>query len=150
MMQAAEALSPIRAGQGVYGESRQCFEKHVLGYLDSPEAHTMTHSELERELEKRGRELMRQLLQDHLHTRSPGKAAVPVVDSDSEQRNNIRNHGRNIETVFGKLRVERAGYGQEGKNSLHPMDAELNFWKSFAVRPDTLQGGFAVALPCRN
>lgn len=129
MMQAAEALPAFRAGQGAYGQSRQCFENHLVSFIDSSEAHTMTHSELERELEKRGRELMRQLLQDHLDTRSPGETAGPVVDSDSEQRNNIRNHDRSIKTVFGTLTIERAGYGQEGKNSLHPLDAELNIPK---------------------
>ncbi len=31
-----------------------------------------------------------------------------------------------LETVFGTVSVERAGYGQQGVKSLHPLDAELN------------------------
>ena len=39
----------------------------------------MTHSELERELEKKGRELMRKLLQEHLDNRGPGQCDDPPV-----------------------------------------------------------------------
>ena len=38
----------------------------------------------------------------------------------------MRLQDRKLETVFGTVTVERAGYGQEGAESLHPMDAELN------------------------
>ena len=56
----------------IYEESRQEFDK-VVGHLDSEEARMKTHSELERELEKMGRELMRKVLQEHLESRDPGK-----------------------------------------------------------------------------
>ena len=62
------ALALDRLPEAAYDQARQSFE-HIVGYLDSAEANTMTHSDLERELEKRGRELMRQLLQG---PRSPG------------------------------------------------------------------------------
>ena len=56
----------------IYEESGQEFDK-VVGHLDSEEARMKTHSELERELEKMGRELMRKVLQEHLESRGPGK-----------------------------------------------------------------------------
>ena len=44
-------------------------------YLSSREAQQMSESELERELHRRGQELMRRLLQGHLDQRTPGEAA---------------------------------------------------------------------------
>jgi hypothetical protein len=38
----------------------------------------------------------------------------------------VRSHERKIETVFGTLSSNRAGYGNEDVASLHPLDAELN------------------------
>ena len=95
-------------------------------FLGSPEACNMTHSDLERELEKRGRELMRQLLQAPLQVRGQGEAAEPVQGSDGVVRDEPRLHERGLETIFGEVRVERAGYGAEGVDSLHPLDAKLN------------------------
>lgn len=86
----------------------------------------MTHSELERELEKKGRELMRTLLQEHLKNRGPGKCDPPVEGADGVVRSRVRLQERELETVFGTVSVERAGYGQQGVESLHPLDAELN------------------------
>ena len=44
----------------------------------------MIESDLERELNRRGQELMRKLLQGHLDQRSPGEAAGPVERASSE------------------------------------------------------------------
>ena len=87
----------------------------------------MTHSELERELEKKGRELMRKLLQEHLDNRSPGQCDDPPVEgADGVVRSRVRLQERELETVFGTVSIERAGYAQQGVKSLHPLDAELN------------------------
>ena len=121
-MNALAALSPL---EQAYDQARENFE-HIVGYLDSEEASSMTHSELERELEKKGRELMRKLLQEHLDNRSPGKCDQPVCGADGLERPRVRLQERKLETVFGTVSVERAGYGQAGVESLHPLDAELN------------------------
>ncbi len=86
----------------------------------------MTHSELERELEKKGRELMRMLLQEHLDNRGPGQCDQPVCGVDGQERSRMRLQKRKLETVFGTVSIERAGYDQQGVKSLHPLDAELN------------------------
>ena len=111
-----------------FAEARECFGA-IETFLVSKEACSLTESDLERELEKRGRELMRQLLEAHLQVRGPGEAAAPVKGSDGIEREQQRLHERGLETVFGEVRVERAGYGAEGVESLHPMDAELNLPK---------------------
>ena len=121
-MNALAALSPLEQS---YEQARENFE-HIVGYLNSEEASSMTHSELERELEKKGRELMRIMLQEHLNNRSPGQCNQPVRGNDGIDRSQVRLQERKLETVFGTVSVERAGYGKEGVESLHPLDAELN------------------------
>lgn len=117
----AHAWLPERA----YDRARENLEQ-IVDYLDSVEASAMSHSELERELEKKSRELMRQLLQEHLDRRGPGKCQGPVCDADGQQRTRQRIHERDLETIFGTVQVERTGYGYPGTQSLHPLDAELN------------------------
>ena len=108
-----------------YEQARGSFER-IVGYLDSAEANTMTHSDLERELEKRGRELMRQMLQEHLDRRGPGHCQEPVCGADGIERRHQRPQQRELETVLGTVSVDRTGYGQPGVDSLHPLDGELN------------------------
>jgi len=120
----AEALPP----EPSYNQARQYFEC-TTAYLDSEEAFLKTHSELEREMEKRSRELMRLLLQEHLDRRGPGQCKEPVTDSEGVERNRVRLQERKLETVFGTLSQVRAGYGSKGAESLHPLDAELNVAK---------------------
>jgi hypothetical protein len=119
------ALAELLPLEPSYDQARNNFE-HIVGYLDSKEASSMTHSDLERELEKKGRELMRILLQEHLEARGPGQCEQPVRGADGVERSRTRLQERKLETVFGTISVERVGYGQEGKESLHPLDAELN------------------------
>ena len=42
------------------------------------------------------------------------------------ERDQERIHERGLTTIFGEIRVKRFGYGAEGADSLHPLDAELN------------------------
>ena len=98
----------------------------LVSHLSSEEAHAMTHSDLEREIEEKGRELLRSLLQGHLDLRSPGAASEPVRDAKGQERTERRVHERTLATVFGTVEVERLGYGAAGAESLHPLDAELN------------------------
>lgn len=114
----AQAVDPFAEARDTFGS--------IETFLGSQEACSMSHSDLEREIEKRGRELMRQLLQAHLQVRGPGKAVGPVQGCDGLAREEERLDERGLETVFGEVRVERFGYGAEGIDSLHPLDADLN------------------------
>lgn len=98
----------------------------LIAHLQSAQAQKMTHSEMERNLDEEGRELLRLLLQGHLDTRGPGEANEPVVDAEGEERTSKRLHERGLATVFGKVTVRRLGYGAAGADSLHPLDGELN------------------------
>lgn len=121
-MSALAALSPR---ERAYEQARGAFEC-LARDLDSEEFCSMSHSDLERELEKRGRELMRSLLEEHLQRRGPGESREPVRGVDGLERTRSRNQERKLETVFGTVSLERVGYGREGAESLHPLDAELN------------------------
>ena len=109
----------------VYAEAETTFAQ-TKAYLSSREALQMRESDLERELHRRGQELIRQLLQGHLDQRGPGEAAGPVAGADGVERPERRVHDRRLETTFGTVDVERVGYGRAGHESLHPLDASLN------------------------
>jgi hypothetical protein len=100
--------------------------EEIRDFAGSGRADAMTQSELERELEARVRELKRQLLQDHVDRREGGRALEAVTDAEGQQRPIERAHERTLRTTFGPVSVARFGYGREGADSLHPLDAELN------------------------
>ena len=54
-----------------FAAAREQFAQ-MEAFLVSDEAHSKTHSELERELEQQGRELLRRLYQAHLERWAPG------------------------------------------------------------------------------
>lgn len=86
----------------------------------------MTHGDLERLLEKDGRELLRQLLQDHLDLRGPGEACAEVVGTGGIGLPHARPRERGLKTIFGTVTVSRLGYSAHGEETLFPRDAELN------------------------
>lgn len=98
----------------------------ITEFLRSEEAWQVKHSELERELEGMGRELMRKLLQAHLDLRQPGKAVEPVRDAAGTSLPPTPVHGRSLESIFGTVEVARTGYRATGTSSLHPLDGALN------------------------
>jgi len=84
--------------------------------------------EVEREAERRGRELVRLCLQAHLDGRGDGDlgAALALDGPDGPVRlTHKRVHTRRLLTVFGPVTVSRVGYGARGRPSIHPLDAEL-------------------------
>ncbi len=114
----AAAPAPYAAAEAAFAEAKT--------YLSSHEAWQMSESDLERELDRRGQDLMRKLLEGHLKQRSPGEAAGPVAGADGVERQERRVHERAVETIFGTVKVERVGYARPGHDSLHPLDASLN------------------------
>lgn len=103
----------------------------LQGWLFSEEALNRPLDEIEREQERRSREVNRLLLQAHIQARGKGDVgpAVAVVSSGSDHvvrlHTHRREHVRHAETVFGEVAVERLGYGAEGVESVHPLDEAL-------------------------
>jgi hypothetical protein len=98
----------------------------ITGFLSSKEACQVNHSELERELEGMGRELLRKLLQAHLDMRQPGQAVEAVRDSEGTSLEPTAIHERSVESIFGTVEVARTGYRAEGTASVHPLDGALH------------------------
>lgn len=112
------------AARDPFSVARESFEELVRDLGSGMKL--MRHSDLERELEAKGRELLRQLYQGHLDSLGPGEVAEVVKDAEGVARIEPRDHERTLATVFGPVKVRRIGYGVEGRESLHPRDAELN------------------------
>ena len=93
--------APYAVAEAVFADAK--------AYLSSREAQQMSESELERELHRRGQELMRRLLQGHLDQRTPGEAAGPVEGVDDVERSQRRLQEHHPETTFGTVQVARPG-----------------------------------------
>jgi len=121
------ATVPLRLLEALdaFEEAREFFEG-LPEFLSTPEALDMNHSDMERELEQRGRELMRKLYQGWLDEMSRGKVDGPVRDTEGQERTRQRQQARGLDTVFGSVTVERTGHGAQGEASLHPLDGHLN------------------------
>jgi len=96
------------------------------------ELHSLTDHVLPGELEERldveGRELLRQMLQDHLDLRAQREPRLEaVVGADAVARRTVETgHERGLLSVFGKVKVTRLAYRRRGHANLHPADSDLN------------------------
>lgn len=98
----------------------------LLAFLDA-DAAALTHAALESRLDTDGRELLRQLLQDHLELRADREKRLAVVDAAGGARSRMeKGHERALATVFGCVQVRRAAYRAPERANLYPADAALN------------------------
>jgi hypothetical protein len=90
----------------------------------------MSHDELEARLQQDGRELCRQLFQDHLDLRTVTEEPLSEVkDRDGVPRRSVEaGHERALTSIFGPLRFSRLAYRTKhrGRENLHPSDGALN------------------------
>jgi hypothetical protein len=110
-----------------FAASRALFDS-TLGFLDGAAAAGLEHAELETHLQQAGRELFRQLMQDHLHLRAQREQRLPeVTDAEQVTRGAVETgHTRALTTVFGEVAVTRPAYRRRGHANLYPADAALN------------------------
>ncbi|HVM00185.1 MAG TPA: hypothetical protein VM324_12910, partial [Egibacteraceae bacterium] len=74
-----------------------------------------------------GRELVRQMFQDHLDVRAQRETRVEVTDVHGATHGAVEaGHVRGLHTVFGEVDVARMAYRRRGHHNLHPADATLN------------------------
>ncbi len=76
-----------------FAASQDCFGS-IQGWLDGADSSGLDHGELEAQLDTRGRELLRQLLQDHLELRAVREDRIDVADSDGTRRTRNRTRAR--------------------------------------------------------
>ena len=118
--------API-VGGAAFGCSRELFDQAV-DWLDGAAAAGLEHAELETQLDTRGRDLLRQLYQDHTDLRAqrePRLAGVTGVNGVTRSRVEA-GHARALRTVFGEVTVARMAYRAPGQTNLHPADAAWN------------------------
>jgi hypothetical protein len=117
-----------RVDVGVFEASRAMFETLVKQLADPDGVLHTTHAELEELLTTRSRELMRQLLQDHLDLRAQREQRLrDVTGARQVARGSVETgHTRALTTVFGQVRVSRLAYRRRGHANLYPADAQLN------------------------
>jgi hypothetical protein len=93
----------------------------LVAELEGPVAAGLTACELEDLLAERGREVERQLLQDHLDLRAAREEQavrerrVPAVGADGITRNRVEaGHHRLLATLFGTVQVTRCAWRRPG------------------------------------
>lgn len=117
----------LEARLAAFGAARGLFDA-LVEELGDPAADALTHAELEERIATQGREVMRQMLQDHLDLRSIREPRHgEVIGADHVPRRRIEpGHRRALATVFGTVTVTRIAYRALRASNLHPMDAALN------------------------
>ena len=110
--------APCAAADAVFADAK--------ALLSSSEARQMSESELERELHRRGQDLVRKLLQGHRDQRSPKEAAGPAEDTSGVECSEPREHESHAETTSGTMQVVGLGCARRGHDGLHRLDTALN------------------------
>ncbi|MFJ2629229.1 ISKra4 family transposase [Streptomyces sp. NPDC087532] len=106
----------------------------LMGTLSGDQASAWTHAELEEHLDAAGRELLRQLLQDHLDLRALREeeqvragASLVVVGPEGRVRPwRETGHARWLASLFGLVRFTRVAHRGPGVGNVHPADEELS------------------------
>ncbi len=113
--------------EDAFGASRARFDE-ACSFLGGQDAMELTHAELEARLAVDVRELVRQLLQDHLDLRAAREERLyEVVDDKGAPRGAVEaGHRRPLQTMFGTVTVTRFAYRRRGEENLYPADAALN------------------------
>lgn len=115
-----------------FAASRSLFEELASG-LAGPAAAALTASGLEELLDEKGRDVLRQLLQDHFSLRAAReeqqarKHPGPVTGTDGITRSRLETgHGRLLATLFGTVTVTRCAWRKPGAPDFLPADAALS------------------------
>ncbi|WP_125611929.1 ISKra4 family transposase [Specibacter cremeus] len=100
----------------------------LVDFAAGDTAAAMDHADLEEQLSSRGRELLRQLYQDHLDLRARRERRLTALtDAAGVTHHRVEaGHQRTLATVFGEVTVDRLAYRAPGQGNLHPADAALN------------------------
>ena len=105
----------------------------LVAELQAPEAAGLTAYGLEQFVADRGREVQRQMVQDHLDLRAAREEEAArehgraVAGPDGITRSRVETgHGRLLATLFGTVQVTRCAWRRPGAGNLYPADAALS------------------------
>jgi Uncharacterised protein family (UPF0236) len=108
-------------------------------FLTSDQANLATEAHVEEQIQLRGREILRLLLQAHLRQRGTGDVGPalrvfaqpparpqPVPGEPTAVRHGEkRRHELSLRTVLGEVTLRRTGYAAAAACSVHPLDEQL-------------------------
>jgi hypothetical protein len=111
----------------VFASARASFEDLVV-WLESNESALLTHGELEDQIDRRGREMMRQMFQAQLELRALREQRLgEVVCAEGVTHRAVEpGHSRKLATIFGAVEVQRLAYRRRGHPNCYVTDAQLN------------------------
>ena len=140
-MSAAYSLEP-EVVTDPFITSRRIFDK-LVGEASSARALGTGHVEVEDAIRGTGRDLLRQLFQDHLDLRSAQERRVKVVDQEGEPLSEPRVARRRLHSLLGgSVVVTRLLYQASGREGRAPADAGLRLCEdgySMGVRRELAQ-----------
>ena len=111
-----------------FSSSRAGFDA-LVARLSGDGAAGLPHGEVERLIDDDGREVLRLLMQDHVHLRSVKEepSIEPMRGADGVLRSEKRTTSRALGTLFGDIGVQRLTLVKRGASGgLRPLDAYLN------------------------
>jgi hypothetical protein len=105
----------------------------LVAELQAREAAGLTAYELEQFVAGRGREVLRQMVQDHLDLRAAREQEtarerrIPATGADGITRTRVETgHRRLLATLFGTVRVARCAWRRPGAGNFYPAGAALS------------------------
>lgn len=110
-----------------FAQAREYFAE-TEDWLVSGDASGMQHGDLEEQMEKRGQEITRRMLQGHLDVLAAREERRHDVTGDDTvvRLRAERGRVRPRMTKFGQVSVSRIAYRSLGRSNVHPLDAALN------------------------
>jgi hypothetical protein len=121
-----QEYAPV-SGDGAFEQARDYYGE-VEEWLAGEDCAGLQHGELEEQLDARGRELVRRLLQGHLDLLAVHEERRhDVTGEDGVLRTRAeKGRSRPLVTKFGEVTVSRIAYRAPGRPNVHPLDAVLN------------------------
>jgi hypothetical protein len=107
-----------------FASSRRLFDD-LVSTASSARALTAGHAEVEQAIVSSGRELLRQLFQDHLHLRTAQERRVEVVNREGVRMSERRVLPRKLRSLLGPVTWWRFLYQHADNDGLAPGDANL-------------------------
>ena len=113
-----------------FSEASIKFNK-LISTLGNDTFSTSEHSEIEQYLQVEGFEVLRCLFQGYLEKISDEEILQPSVLNEQKDQLSYRrkDQKRALTTLFGEVKVNRISYSSTGKQSVFPLDKQLNLAK---------------------
>ncbi|MFO0713961.1 MAG: hypothetical protein U0353_29160 [Sandaracinus sp.] len=119
------ALVEVEASEPMFARARAHAAK-VEDMLVSDDMVRKEHSELEEMLHAQGREWARLMYEENLRLRAQLEQRKGVTGADGVERTIVRDSERQLETLVGRVPVQRLAYREPGSEDLHP--PEMGKW----------------------